>query len=153
MSDSSLSQNQVKEYKEFFGYCDKDQDGKVSRQDLENTLLTLGIRKTAGEIRDMIDECDPTRSGYIEFTTFLTVLSGKLRDADREEVIRDAFLSFDTEKKGYIPANELKKALTTWGTKPLTNEEWSLMLKEVGGKEGGPFEYDKLLASLYGKSA
>jgi Ca2+-binding EF-hand superfamily protein len=101
----------------------------------------------------MIDECDPTRSGYIEFTTFLTVLSGKLRDADREEVIRDAFLSFDTDKKGYIPASDLKKALTTWGTKPLTNEEWALMLKEVGGKEGGPFEYEKLMASLYGKSA
>jgi Ca2+-binding EF-hand superfamily protein len=45
-----------------------------------------------------------------------------------------------------------RQALTTWGTKPLTNEEWTLMLKEIGAKEGGTFEYEKLINALYGKA-
>lgn len=54
--DQQLTQNQIREFKNAFDLFDKDRDGVVSRQDLESTIAALGMKLSAGEIRDMVDE-------------------------------------------------------------------------------------------------
>lgn len=149
--EGQLTQSQIKEFKNAFDLFDKDRDGSVSRADLEQSLLQLGVKKSAGEIRDMIDEADPGKTGNINFNDFLTVLSSKLRNTDNEEVMRKAFQALDPEKKGYIPASELRKELTTWG-KPLSNDEMSKLLKEINCPETGLFEYERFLNAMFMKS-
>jgi len=80
MSSDQLTQQQIKEYKEAFAFFDKDEDQKVSKADLEKTFLALGENKSQNDIRKMIEECDASRTGFIGFTEFLTVLSQKLKN-------------------------------------------------------------------------
>ncbi|KAL9644484.1 hypothetical protein ABK040_009349 [Willaertia magna] len=146
----SLTQQQIKEYKEAFAFFDKDEDGKVSKQDLEKTLQALGENKNQNDIRKMIEECDPSRTGYIGFTEFITVLSQKLKNTDREEKLREAFRAFDEEGKGVIPSKELKDALCNWGEK-FTESEWSQMRQEIGAKDSGDFDYELFLNKMLNK--
>lgn len=105
------------------------------------------MKVSSGEVRDMISECDPAGTGKITFTDFLTVLSSKLRNTDRAEVLLEAFQNFDLENKGYIPAPVLKKELQNWGT-PLTDKEWAAMLAEIRCSETGLFDYKAFIASM-----
>lgn len=109
------------------------------------------MSKTTSEIKEMINECDTTRSGFIEFAQFVSVLSAKLRDTDSEEVLRDAFQSWDLEKSGFIKSDELKHALTTHGT-PFSEREWKSMCAEIGARDTGMFDYEAFIGILTNKA-
>ena len=146
----ALSERQVKEFQDAFSYFDQDQDGRVSVEDLAKTFAGLAMNKSQAEIKDMINECDSTRSGYIEFAQFVSVLSAKLRDSDSEETLRDAFQSWDSEKTGYVKVDELKYALTNHGT-PFSDKEWKSMLTEIGARDTGMFDYEAFIGVLTNK--
>jgi calmodulin len=146
----SLTERQVKEFQDAFSFFDQDQDGRVGVEDLQKTFASLAMNKTMAEIKDMINECDTTRSGYIEFSQFVSILSAKLRDTDSEEMLRDAFQSWDTEKSGFVKAEDLKHALTTHGS-PFTDKEWKSMLSEIQARESGMFDYEAFIAVLMNK--
>jgi calmodulin len=110
-------------------------------------MKEVGLRPTSTQIREMMEECDPTATGYIPFNEFLAVLASKLRNTSRSEHLLQAFQAFDPEGKGYIPAPELKKNLTSWGN-PLTDSEWKEMLKEISCSENDLFEYKRFVASM-----
>eukprot|EP01080_Neovahlkampfia_damariscottae_P003519 gene3519-6166_t len=143
----ALSQQQIKEFKDLFKFFDKDEDGKISKLDLETVMKEVGLRPTSNQIREMMEECDPTATGYIPFNEFLAVLASKLRNTSRSEHLLQAFQSFDPEGKGYIPASELKKNLMSWGN-PLNDNEWKEMLREINCSESDLFEYKKFVASM-----
>ncbi|EFC42004.1 calmodulin [Naegleria gruberi] len=151
MSSEQLTQQQIKEYKEAFAFFDKDEDQKVSKADLEKTFLSLGENKSQNDIRKMIEECDSSRTGFISFTEFLTVLSQKLKNTDREEKIREAFRAFDEDGHGSIPSKELKDALCNWGEK-FTEQEWGQMRNEIGAKDSGDFDYEQFISKMLNKS-
>jgi Ca2+-binding EF-hand superfamily protein len=114
-------------------------------------MKEVGLKPTSSQLKDMMMECDPTGSNYIPFAEFLSVLAAKLRNTSRSDVLLQSFMSFDPENKGYIPASELKKHLTTWGN-ALTQQEWSAMLKEAGCSEADLFDYKKFVAHMTNSS-
>lgn len=46
---------------------------------------------TETELRDMVNEVDQDGNGTIEFNEFLQMMSKKMKDADGEEELREAF--------------------------------------------------------------
>ncbi|ELK37478.1 Calmodulin [Myotis davidii] len=56
-------------------------------------MRSLGQNPTEAELQDMINEVDADGNGTIDFPEFLTMMTRKMKETDREEEIREAFAS------------------------------------------------------------
>uniref|UniRef100_A0AAR5PC58 EF-hand domain-containing protein n=1 Tax=Dendroctonus ponderosae TaxID=77166 RepID=A0AAR5PC58_DENPD len=90
-TEYGLSEDQVAEFKEAFMLFDKDEDGMITMAELGVVMRSLGQRPTETELRDMVNEVDQDGNGTIEFNEFLQMMSKKMKDADGEEELKEAF--------------------------------------------------------------
>uniref|UniRef100_A0A8C6YZ63 Myosin light chain 2 n=1 Tax=Nothoprocta perdicaria TaxID=30464 RepID=A0A8C6YZ63_NOTPE len=94
---SMFEQAQIQEFKEAFTIMDQNRDGFIDKADLRDTFAALGRLNVKNE---EIDEMIKEAPGPINFTVFLTMFGEKLKGADPEETILNAFKVFDPEGKG-----------------------------------------------------
>uniref|UniRef100_A0A8I3W5V9 Myosin light chain 2 n=1 Tax=Callithrix jacchus TaxID=9483 RepID=A0A8I3W5V9_CALJA len=107
---SMFEQTQIQEFKEAFTIMDQNRDGFIDKNDLRDTFAALGrVNVKNEEIDEMIKEAP----GPINFTVFLTMFGEKLKGADPEETILNAFKVFDPEGKGVLKADYVRDMLTT----------------------------------------
>ena len=64
-----FDQAQIQEFKEAFNMIDQDRDGFISKEDLHDTLASLGKNPTDSYLDEMINQAP----GPINFTMFLTM--------------------------------------------------------------------------------
>uniref|UniRef100_A0A8C2XFY0 Myosin, light chain 2b, regulatory, cardiac, slow n=1 Tax=Cyclopterus lumpus TaxID=8103 RepID=A0A8C2XFY0_CYCLU len=96
---SMFEQAQIQEFKEAFTIMDQNRDGFIDKNDLRDTFAALGrVNVKQEEIDEMLKEAP----GPINFTVFLTMFGEKLKGADPEETILNAFKVFDPEAKGTL---------------------------------------------------
>uniref|UniRef100_A0A672FB03 Myosin regulatory light chain 2, ventricular/cardiac muscle isoform-like n=1 Tax=Salarias fasciatus TaxID=181472 RepID=A0A672FB03_SALFA len=96
---SMFEQAQIQEFKEAFTIMDQNRDGYIDNNDLRDTFTALGrINVKQEEIDEMLKEAP----GPINFTVFLTMFGEKLKGADPEDTILNAFKVFDPEGKGTL---------------------------------------------------
>ncbi|KAJ1679646.1 hypothetical protein EV182_001624 [Spiromyces aspiralis] len=130
---SSLTEQQIKEYREAFDLFDKDKDGIITAKELGVVMKSLKHNPTESELQDMINEVDCNGNGAIEFGEFLILLasmSQNKKDGGSIEELREAFAVFDTNGDGFISTSELMDVMTSLGEK-LTKEEIDDMLMDV----------------------
>uniref|UniRef100_A0A671TGG4 Myosin light chain 2 n=1 Tax=Sparus aurata TaxID=8175 RepID=A0A671TGG4_SPAAU len=102
---SMFEQAQIQEFKEAFTIMDQNRDGFIDKNDLRDTFAALGrLNVKQEEIDDMLKEAP----GPVNFTVFLTMFGEKLKGADPEETILNAFKVFDPEGKGVLRKDYLK---------------------------------------------
>ncbi|KAK9975447.1 hypothetical protein ABG768_023487 [Culter alburnus] len=107
---SMFEQAQIQEFKEAFTIMDQNRDGFIDKNDLRDTFAALGrLNVKQEEIDEMLKEA----SGPINFTVFLTMFGEKLKGADPEETILNAFKVFDPEGKGILKKEYVTEMLTT----------------------------------------
>jgi len=58
---------------------------------LQNVFDSFLVICTETELRDMVNEVDQDGNGTIEFNEFLQMMSKKMRGADGEDELREAF--------------------------------------------------------------
>ncbi|XP_027692216.1 calmodulin-alpha-like [Vombatus ursinus] len=116
-----LTEEQIAEFKEAFSLFDKDGDRTITTKELWTVMQSLGQNPTEAELQDMINQVDVDGKGTIGFPEFLTTTARKMKDTDSEEQIREAFVVFDKDVKGYVSASELRHMMTNLGEK-LTDE-------------------------------
>lgn len=90
-------------------------------EDFARFVRALGLNPTNAQIQKMREELKNDYLRYEElepmFTTILYTGKYKGESVTRhtEETILRAFETLDTEKKGYIPTDKLRRMLTTYG--------------------------------------
>jgi calmodulin len=145
-----LTEKQIAECKEAFSLFDKDGDGVITMKEMGTVMRSLGQNPTEAELRDMISEVDPDGKGTMDFPEFLNLMSRKMKDTDSEEELKNAFHVFDKEKKGYIPAAELRHVLTNLGEK-LTDDEVDEMMREADSDGSGQVKYEEFIKLMTAK--
>lgn len=70
---------------------------------------------------NLYDLCSE-KTGELDFSTFLTMMHRQIQQEQPKTEILAALRMFDKQKRGYIPASELRAKLTKMGEK-LTNKE------------------------------
>lgn len=65
------------------------------------------------------------KTGALDFSTFLTMMHRQIQQEEPKSEILAALRMFDKQKRGYIPASELRAKLTKMGEK-LTNKEGNM---------------------------
>jgi len=142
-----LTNEQVDEFKEAFSLFDKDADGSITSSELGTVMRALGQNPTEAELQDMVNEVDSDGNGSIDFPEFLSMMSRKMKEADSEEEIKEAFRVFDVNNNGFITAKELRKVMTNLGEK-LTDDEVEEMIKEADKDGDGRVNYEEFAAMM-----
>ncbi|KAF7726714.1 hypothetical protein EC973_008488 [Apophysomyces ossiformis] len=68
--DKRASYHELDEISECFLAFDKNHDGRITKDELEDLLIRLGETPSPQEIRDMMSEADVNKDGFIDFDEF-----------------------------------------------------------------------------------
>jgi len=131
-----FEQSQIQEFKEAFNMIDQNRDGFIDKEDLHDMFASLGKDPEDTYFDEMVNEA----SGPINFTMFLTLFGEKLNGTDPEDVIKNAFASFDPAALGSIKEDTLRELLMTMGDR-LTEDECDQMFDTNVVDKDGNFNY------------
>ncbi|KAK5910421.1 hypothetical protein CesoFtcFv8_004256 [Champsocephalus esox] len=138
---SMFEQLQIQEFKEAFTIMDQNRDGFIDKGDLRDTFAALGrLNVKQEEIDEMLREAP----GPINFTVFLTMFGEKLKGADAEETILNAFKVFDPEGKGTLKKDSVSQMLTTQADR-FSPEELAEMFTAFPPDVAGNLDYKNLV--------
>ena len=70
-------------------------------------MQKLGLNPTQDELDDIIRDIDKDMDGQIDYNEFLRLMSTKLKDAQTQDELFEAFLVFDQHGKKSFGAREL----------------------------------------------
>ena len=70
---------------------DKDGDGTITAKELEIILKRLGQNPTDEELEEMIKEVDVDQNGTVDFSEFLTMMAGQMKENDAEEEMQEVW--------------------------------------------------------------
>ncbi|XP_070625646.1 myosin regulatory light chain 2, ventricular/cardiac muscle isoform isoform X1 [Bos indicus] len=171
---SMFEQTQIQEFKEAFTIMDQNRDGFIDKNDLRDTFAALGTSPRTTTQRQLgrsyptpvrgrriaeclspalgrvnvkneeIDEMLKEAPGPINFTVFLQMFGEKLKGADPEETILNAFKVFDPEGKGVLKADYIKEMLTTQAER-FSKEEIDQMFAAFPPDVTGNLDYKNLV--------
>ncbi len=129
ISNNRLTDKQIAEFKEAFLMFDKDGDGKITRKELDTVMKSLGQNPTENELNYLINEVDTDGNGTIDFQEFLNMMLDKIKVADHDEELKEAFKVFDKNNDGFISAIDLKHVLTCLGEQLTDGEIFEVLFK------------------------
>lgn len=139
-----------------FELFDKDGDGRITREEMEESLRKLGMPVPADELASMIARIDANGDGCVDVEEFgelyRAIMAGdgreKKADDDKEEGededMREAFRVFDANGDGYITVDELGAVLASLGLKQgRTAEECRRMIGRVDRDGDGRVDFQE----------
>ena len=66
---------------------------------MRQVIQKLGMNPTEEELTEIVNDIDKDGDGDIDYEEFLRLMSTKLKDAQTEEELLEAFKVFDTKNK------------------------------------------------------
>lgn len=134
---STMSSEGIRELEEQFKALDKSGDGKIEFETLKSVMKQkLGLSAT--ETKKIFDTVSVAGSSTICYTDFLAAcVQSKL--AIDDYMIKEAFIKFDTEGKGYITAKNLRDALG----ETFNNEPVDSIIKRIDKTGTGKIDFSQ----------
>ena len=133
----------TKELKEAFTMFDRDKDGLINYNELGNVLKSQGFNPTNQELLEMIADVDENEDDKINFEEFLILMHSRLKKADIENELNEAFSVYDKNGSGIISVREFKKIMNSLGEK-VCEEEVEEIIQKVDPKNRGYINYKDL---------
>jgi actinin alpha len=107
-SNSSVSAEQLAEFKEVFEHFDKDKSGSLARLDFKACLQSLDYDYSDAEIDSTIATIGT--NNRVSFEAFCNFMSSKAADSDTNEQILEAFKVL-AQDKAFITEEDMRRAL------------------------------------------
>lgn len=149
---STLPPDLLAEYKGVFEMFDEEGNGLVKTDDLAKLMSLLGLNVTKRELVQMAKDVDKEGKGLFNCDNFLVLMGEFLeKSKNQDEELKEAFLVFDPERKGYIDWHTLKYVLMNAG-EPLNEEEAEQMMLEADKDGDGTIDYQEFVDMMTGES-
>ncbi|RLN92521.1 hypothetical protein BBJ28_00011329 [Nothophytophthora sp. Chile5] len=128
-----LTSEELVEFREIFNLVDRDRGGSITKVELGELMDTLGIDTSPEEIDLMIHEIDQDSNGEIDFDEFVAVMSRKVNATYTADQVKNAFKAFEgnASAPGFIKADKLLVALTTYGADKISPEQAQELISQV----------------------
>merc|ERR1711908_76190 len=115
-----LSDEPMDEIREAFNLFDGDQSGAIDVRELKAAMRALGFEVKNEELKKMVSDIDNDGNGTIEFTEFLSMMTGKMGEKDtREDVddeeLQDTINQADRDGDGAINIDEFYRIMKKKG--------------------------------------
>ena len=128
---------QAKTCIKLFKLANKNEDGKLLRNELKQTLLNFVSEEFLQNFDDIFSLLDGDNNGYIDYEEFLrATLDRKLWI--NQKVLKLAFKFFDKENFGYISKNIIKNYFV--GTN-MTEEVFNVIFDEIDADKDGQIDF------------
>lgn len=139
-----------------FELFDRNGDGRITREELEDSLGKLGIPVLGNELAAMIARIDANGDGSVDVEEFgelyRAIMAGDKDGKDggeEDEDMREAFRVFDANGDGYITVDELGAVLASLGLKQShTAEECRRMIGQVDRDGDGRVDFHEFLRMM-----
>ncbi|CAH8532195.1 unnamed protein product [Dicrocoelium dendriticum] len=125
-----LTQQQKDDIFEAFNFLDADGNGLVQLAEIKVALRALCADPSTSDLRRLSAEYSKDKSGALDFTGFLEIMTKAMMERDSEEELSKAFRLFDAEGSGCITFDKLKRAAQILG-EDVTDEEIQEMIDEA----------------------
>ncbi|GMI79013.1 CALMODULIN LIKE 7, ROOT HAIR SPECIFIC 1 [Hibiscus trionum] len=103
--------------KNIFQMFDKNEDGAITKKELNDLLENMGIFISDGELTQMIEWIDVNGDMCIDIDEFSELYQTIMDNKDEEEDMKEAFNVFDRNGDSYISMDELRSVLESLGLK------------------------------------
>ena len=133
----------TRELNEAFRMFDRDKDGLINYIELGYVLQSQGFNLSNQELIDMISDVDENEDDKITFEEFLILMHSRLKKADIENELNEAFNAYDKSGKGVISVKEFKKIINILGDK-VCDEEVDEIIQKVDPRNKGYIDYKEL---------
>jgi len=144
----NMDDSQVEGLRKSFLAHDKNGDGQLSMTELQECLESGGSVSLPEDLKQMIEDMDTDGSGKIDYTEFLAATIDK-KHAQQEEVVWQAFRTFDKNGDGTISPSELSKIVENEDFAHMVGETIiSDLLKEVDTDGDGQISFDEFMNML-----
>ena len=138
-----MNDPKTKELKEAFTMFDRDKDGLINYNELGNVLKSQGFTPSNQELLEMIADVDENEDDKINFEEFLILMHSRLKKADIENELNEAFSVYDKNGSGLISVREFKRIMSALGEK-IYEEEIDEIIQKVDPKNRGYINYKDL---------
>lgn len=130
--NSSVTRQEVLEFKRAFDYLDTDKDNHISPLEIKESFQSLGILQLNGDnvIYQVLNELDTDNSGGVDFDEFFNFITSKVSEKDSKVSIQNVYKFFDADDSGRITWNELKKVAQYLG-EDMTDKEIQEMFNKA----------------------
>ncbi|XP_073158753.1 calmodulin-like protein 3 [Henckelia pumila] len=105
------------ELKRVFQLFDRNGDGRITKEELNESLENMGILIPDKELSLMIEKIDVNFDGCVDIDEFGNLYQNIVDERHEEEDMREAFDVFDRDRDGFISVDELKYVLGSLGLK------------------------------------
>ncbi|KAJ7526115.1 hypothetical protein O6H91_17G082100 [Diphasiastrum complanatum] len=120
---SNASNNsEMQELYGVFRTFDENGDGKLSIDEIRESMAKLGLKMTEKELVSMMAAIDENGNGFVDLEEFFSLYNmtydeGRVDGIEEhdEESLKRAFGVFDKNKDGYITAHELQTVISSLG--------------------------------------
>ncbi|XP_071113250.1 calmodulin-like isoform X2 [Haliotis cracherodii] len=156
---NGFSDREILELKQAFDLFDKNNDGKISCEELGCVLRSLGHDYTQPEVEEMIKNADKNENGFVEYDEFLILMKrwaanhaarAEAEVTEAEEKTKETFKVFDMDGNGYIDKHELRYVMRRLGEN-LEEEDVKAMFQLADLNGDGLIDFDefnKLMGGL-----
>lgn len=141
-----LNDKEVKQLREAFNFFDKDGNGEITLAELKEVIKDQGLKITDKELEKIMKNFGLQETDTIGFSEFLAAAMDQKLYQNRE-VLWAAFSHFDTDKAGYITANNIREAMKRVGRK-LTADEINAMIAEVEKRKDDRITFEEFCALM-----
>lgn len=124
-----------------FKELDADGNGKLSKDELE-TVCKHHAMITPEEVDEIFTNCDIDKSGFIDYSEFLTI-SMTWNNVLKEEKLKMIFDYFQIGKSGNISVKDFKETFPH-----IPEEDWLEFLKEVDSNNDGNIDLEEFQAYI-----
>ena len=138
---SSLTEEQLEEFKAAYDMFDKDSNG-ITKDELKEAMVTFGKAPTPTELEEIMQRADEDGSGTIDFEEFLKLMAENMQLNAQEDEVKEAFKVFDRDGDGTISAKELTFIMMNLGEK-LNEDEIKHMMSIVDKDGDGEISYEE----------
>ena len=99
------------ELKRVFQMFDRNGDGRITKQELSDSLQNLGIYIPDRDMMQMIEKIDVNGDGFVDIDEFGVLYQTIMDERDEEEDMKEAFNVFDQNGDGFITVEDCKKMI------------------------------------------
>ena len=94
--------NQIEQMRSYFAQLDTDRSGMIGVDEIEETLISLGLAKTKEDVEATVKELDVDGNGELDFDEFLQMLKDTSMRNAKDNYLTDKTIHFE-------PIKEVKK--------------------------------------------
>ena len=139
-----MTANDERKLSSLFRSLDKNGDGTLNREEIEEGYDALGIPVPAS-VNDLLKKLDSNGHGTIDYTLFLSATQDWSKVTQKKE-LETAFKIYDKGGEGTLSIEELKQAIPG-----LEDTEWDKFLSEADTNKDGLISLDELKVYLSNK--